>query len=128
MSDEITSRNLLEKVKRANAAVQDVQRPEAVAKRRDQQMLTARERIDALVDESSFREIGALVEPDRSNAMSRNLNAPADGVITGNGMIEGREACVLAQDFTVLGGSIGTVADRKMWRMVDRSADRECRW
>lgn len=124
MSDEVTSKSLLEKVEHAKASILDAQRPEAVAKRREQQMLTARQRIDYLLDDGSFREIGGLVEPDRSNTMNRELNAPADGAVTGNGMIDGREVCVLAQDYTILGGSIGTVADRKMWRMVDRSVDR----
>jgi acetyl-CoA carboxylase carboxyltransferase component len=124
VSDEVTSKMLLEGVEQAKAKILDEQRPEAVAKRREQQMLTARERIGYLLDDGSFREVGGLVEPSRSNAMNSQLNAPADGAIAGNGMIDGREACVLAQDYTVLGGSIGTVADRKMWRVVDRAADR----
>lgn len=124
MADEPTSNDLLEKLVTARAGIMDKQRPEAVAKRRDHGMLTARERLDELLDSNSFREIGGLVEPDRSNDLSRDLQAPADGAVCGNGMINGHEACVLAQDYTVLGGSIGTVADRKMGRLIDRAADR----
>jgi acetyl-CoA carboxylase carboxyltransferase component len=124
MPDEVTSKSLLKKVAHAKALILDEERSEAVAKRHDREMLTARERIDYLLDDGTFREIGGLVEPYRGNVMNRELKAPADGAITGTGVIEGREACLVAQDYTVLGGSIGTVADRKMWRVVDRAADR----
>ena len=123
MSDP-TSRDLLQKVVDARAELMDEARPDAVAKRRAQAMGTARERLDQLVDEGSFREIGALVQPDRSNELNRDLVAPADGAIAGTGALDGREACLLAQDFTVLGGSIGAVADRKMGRLLRRAGDR----
>ena len=124
MSDEETSQSLLEKVERAKSSFLDAERPDAVTKRRQQQLLTARERVDYLLDENSFREIGGLVQPDRSNDLNRQLKAPADGAVTGSGKIDGSDISVVAQDYTVLGGSIGAVADRKMWRVVDRSADR----
>jgi propionyl-CoA carboxylase beta chain len=123
MTDELTSRDLLERVDTARASLTDEQRPEAVAKRRALGALTARERIDYLLDDGSFRETGGLVQPDRSNSLSENLQAPADGAVMGVGRIEGRAVQVLAQDYTVLGGSIGTVADRKMGRLIDRAVD-----
>jgi acetyl-CoA carboxylase carboxyltransferase component len=123
MTDELTSRDLLEKVEAARAGLTDEQRPEAVAKRRAAGAWTARERIDYVLDQSSFRETGGLVEPDRSNALSQSLQAPADGAVMGGGQIAGRNIQLLAQDYTVLGGSIGTVADRKMGRLIDRAVD-----
>jgi acetyl-CoA carboxylase carboxyltransferase component len=123
MSDN-SSHDLLQKVQTARKAVSDEGRPGAVAKRHDQGLLTARERIEGLLDEGSFREMGALVQPDRSNALNRDLEAPADGAITGSGHISGREVCILSQDYTVLGGSIGTAADLKMRRLSQRSLDR----
>jgi acetyl-CoA carboxylase carboxyltransferase component len=123
MTDELTSRDLLERLDTARASLTDEQRPEAVAKRRALGALTARERIDYLLDDGSFRETGGLVQPDRSNSLSENLQAPADGAVMGEGRIEGRAVQVLAQDYTVLGGSIGTVADRKMGRLIDRAVD-----
>ncbi|ARN75567.1 acyl-CoA carboxylase subunit beta [Oceanicoccus sagamiensis] len=124
MSDEITSRDLLQQLEEARASITDQQRPDAVAKRREQGMGTARERVQQLLDADSFREVGGLVGPDRSNALSRDLEAPADGAVTGSGKIGGREVSVVSQDFTVLGGSIGTHADHKMGRLINRAADR----
>ena len=121
---EPSSRDELEKVETARAEVMDEARPEAVAKRREQGLGTARERIAALVDDGSFREIGALVEPDRDNELNRDLVAPADGAITGTAMLEGREACVVTHDYTVYGGSIGGAGDRKMRRLLYWAADR----
>ena len=121
---ELTARDLQKKIEAERAAVLDEGRPEAVAKRHEKGLATARERIDRLLDRDSFREIGALVEPDRSNALNRELVAPADGAITGSGLLAGREVCVVSQDYTVLGGSIGTVADRKMGRLLGRAAER----
>ena len=121
MSEELTPGELLAVVEAARAALSDAQRPAAVAKRRAHDALTARERLDCLLDAGSFREMGGLVQPDRSNELSRDLQAPADGAVAGGGKIDQRDVCVLAQDYTVLGGSIGTVADRKMGHLVDRA-------
>lgn len=107
----------------AREALSDAKRHEAVEKRRSQNAWTARERIDFLLDEGSFRETGGLVQPDRNRDLSRDIQAPADGLVCGQGRIDGREVCVLSQDFTVLGGSIGTVADRKMCHLIDGAVD-----
>ena len=123
MTDERNSRELLERVVTAKTGLTDEQRPDAVAKRRTQDAWTARERIAYLCDEGSFRETGGLVEPDRSHPLSRDLTAPADGAVMGSGQIDGRTVQLLAQDYTVLGGSIGTVADRKMGRLINRAVD-----
>lgn len=123
MADEPTSRDLLEKLTRERTDITDAHRPEAVAARRERGALTARERVEYLLDDASFREMGALVQPDRSNALSKALQAPADGAVTGAGKIQGRDVQLLSQDYTVLGGSIGTVGDRKMCRLIDRAVD-----
>ncbi|MFT4520597.1 MAG: acetyl-CoA carboxylase carboxyltransferase component [Halioglobus sp.] len=123
MSDEKSTEKLLAQVEKAREALTDAARPAAVEKRRALGALTARERLDQLLDKGSFKEVGGLVQPDRSNALSRDLQAPADGAVMGSAKIDGRDVCVLAQDYTVLGGSIGTVADRKMGRLLDRAVD-----
>jgi methylmalonyl-CoA decarboxylase subunit alpha len=123
MSEEKTSADLLAEVEQARQGVSDEARPDAVAKRGEAQAGTARERIRALLDNDSFLESGALVQPDRSNALSESLQAPADGLVCGSGRISAKPVYVLSQDYTVLGGSIGTVGDRKMCRIVDRAAD-----
>ena len=78
--------------------------------------LTARERIDLLVDPGSFEEIDAL-------AVSMNEGAGesfrGDAVVTGWGTIDGRTICVFAQDFTVYGGSLGEVVGTKIAKTMD---------
>ena len=72
-----------------------------IAKQHDAGKLTARERLNYLLDEGSFVELDAFVE---SRYGAGNAG---DGVVTGYGMIEGRLVYVYAQDFTVVGGSLG---------------------
>lgn len=114
---------LLADVEAAHRGVGDAGRPEAVAKRRNHNQMTARERIAALVDEGSFNEIGALVEPLRDNRFNLGLNAPADGIVAGSALIDGRPVNLAAHDYTVLGGSSGKVGGRKLNQLMERSAD-----
>ena len=81
----------------------------AVAAVHDADRLTARERVDALLDEGSFVEIDALA---RHRATSFNLDRSrpvTDGVVTGYGTVDGRQVCVFSQDATVFDGTV----DRK---------------
>jgi acetyl-CoA carboxylase carboxyltransferase component len=121
---ETGSRDLLHQIEAARHQVLDEGRPEAVTKRRSFDMMTARERVSALVDDSAIREFGSLVEPHRDNELNRDLVAPADGIITGTGKIDGRYVNVIAHDYTVYGGSSGKVGGLKLARAVQRSIDR----
>ena len=87
-------------------------------------MMTARERVAALVDDGKFSEFGSLVEPHRDNELNRDLDAPADGIVTGTAEIDGRPVNVVAHDYTVYGGSSGKVGGLKLARAVTRSIDR----
>ena len=69
--------------------------------------LTARERIDYLFDQGSFIEMDVFVSHRSNNFDMANTKAPGDGVVTGYGTINGRLVFAFAQDFTVLGGSLG---------------------
>lgn len=69
--------------------------------------LTARERIDYLFDQGSFIELDVFVSHRSNNFDMANTKAPGDGVVTGYGTINGRLVFAYAQDFTVLGGSLG---------------------
>lgn len=81
--------------------------------------LTARERIEILLDDGSFQEIDALVEHRcRDFDMDKNI-IPGDGVVTGHGMINGREVFAFAQDFTVYGGSLGEMHGLKICKVLD---------
>ena len=77
--------------------------------------MTARERIDALLDDSSFVEIGAFIS-------ARDGETAADGVVTGYGTIDGRLVYVYSQDVTVLGGSMGEMYANKINKIVDMAA------
>ncbi len=81
--------------------------------------LTARERIDLLLDEDSFEEMGMLVK-HRSNLFGLDKqHFLGDGVVTGHGTIAGRLVYVFAQDFTVLGGSLAEAHAEKIVRIMD---------
>src|SRR3954469_4573644 len=79
----------------------------AVEKQHAKGKMTARERIEALLDEGSFVELDELAR-HRSTAFGLQETRPyGDGVVTGHGTVDGRPICVFAQDFTVFGGSLG---------------------
>lgn len=121
---EPDSRDLLAQIEAARREVLDEGRPEAVDKRRRFEMMTARERVAALVDGGTITEFGSLVEPHRDNELNRDLKAPADGIVTGTGTIDGRYVNVVAHDYTVHGGSSGKVGGMKLARATQRSIDR----
>ncbi len=82
--------------------------------------LTAWERIDILFDEDTFEEIDAYVTPDKSDTgFGKVQQAYGDGVIIGHGLIRGRLTFAYAQDFTVMGGSLGTVHAAKIMKIQD---------
>jgi propionyl-CoA carboxylase beta chain len=70
--------------------------------------LTARERIECLVDPGTFSELGSCVDTTGTRIDGRKSEAPCDGAIIGTAKVEGRTVAVYASDFTVLGGSIGS--------------------
>ncbi|MGQ9655085.1 MAG: acyl-CoA carboxylase subunit beta [Thermodesulfobacteriota bacterium] len=76
--------------------------------------LTARERIDRLMDPGTFVEIGLFAKHRCTQFGLDQMELPADGVVTGYGKIEGRTVFVYSQDFTVMGGSCGPVHQKKM--------------
>ncbi len=84
--------------------------------------LTARERIDLLVDPGSFVEIGSCVSTTGARMDGRRSEAPCDGGIIGTGKIEGRTVAVYASDFTVLGGSLGTQHIQKCAELIEMAA------
>ena len=91
----------------------------AVEKQHAKGKKTARERIDALLDEGSFTELDALAR-HRSVAFGQEKNRPyGDGVVTGYGTVDGRPVAVFAQDFTVFGGSLGEVFGEKIVKVMD---------
>src|ERR1700685_3098265 len=79
--------------------------------------LTARERIALLIDDGTFVELGIHGRPHFSQRAMDGKEAPADGVITGYGKIDGRLTAVAAYDFTVMAGSMGMTGELKVTRL-----------
>src|SRR6185436_17193694 len=92
---------------------------ERVDKQHAANKMTARERIDFLLDEDSFEEFGKLVVHRSKDFGLDEQLYPGDGVITGYGLIDGRRVVVFAQDFTVFGGSLSETHAEKICKVLD---------
>ena len=79
----------------------------------------ASQRINALLDENSFVEIGALVTARSTDFNLKQVETPSDGVVTGYGVIDGNLVYVYSQDTSVLGGSVGEMHAKKITRLYD---------
>lgn len=90
-----------------------------IEKQHEKGKMFARERIKYLFDEGSFIEVDAFVKHRCSSFSMSNIEAPAEGVITGYGTISGRLVFVYAQDFTVVGGSLGEMHAKKICKILD---------
>ncbi len=92
---------------------------ERIAKQHESGKLTARERIQLLMDAGSFEEIGQLVAHRSTDFGLDKQKFPGDGVVTGFGKIHGRPVYVFSQDFTVLGGSLAEAHAEKICKIMD---------
>ncbi len=81
--------------------------------------LTARERIEALVDSGTFQELGRLATHHFSDFGMADKRFPGDGVVTGFAKVDGRRVAIYAQDFTILGGSFSEVQSQKVCRVME---------
>src|SRR5437660_1050765 len=94
----------------------------AVERQHAQGKMTARERVEYLLDEGSFQELDMLAR-HRAHGWGLDDNRPyTDGVVTGFGTIDGRKVCVFSQDFTVFGGALGEVFAEKIHKVMDLAA------
>ncbi|KEF33228.1 methylmalonyl-CoA carboxyltransferase [Deinococcus sp. RL] len=116
---------LIAEMERRRAKVEAGGGPERQAKQREGGKLTARERLEALLDPGSFLELSTLVEHGR-NRLMEGVEAPGEGVVTGRGTIHGRQVFVFSQDFTVLGGSLGKMNAAKVTKVMDLAAKTGC--
>ena len=93
--------------------------PERIERQHRNGRLTARERIEILVDRGSFREIDAFITHRTTDFGLDERKFMSDSVITGWGTIDGRLIYVFSQDFTVMGGSLGEVHAEKILKIMD---------
>ncbi|MFC1992714.1 acyl-CoA carboxylase subunit beta [Chloroflexota bacterium] len=95
---------------------------ESVERQKKKGKLTARERIDMLLDKGTFHEIGMFAK-SRSTAYKE---LPADGVITGYGEINGRKVFIFSQDFTSMGGTVSEIHAKKICNVLDNAMKTGC--
>jgi propionyl-CoA carboxylase beta chain len=98
----------------------------AVDKRHAEGRMTARERIEALLDPGSFVELDALARHRAHDFGIEDKRPYGDGVVTGHGTVNGRPVCVFSQDFTVFGGSLGEVFGEKIIKVMDLAMRTGC--
>ncbi len=117
-------RELVAELNRRRARVAAMGGPEPVARQHAAGKLTVRERLALLFDGGSFVEVGAHATHHADHPSMAGREAPADGVVTGFGRIDGRPACTIAYDFTVMAGSMGRTGEMKCARVREMALTR----
>ncbi|MBV9084740.1 MAG: acyl-CoA carboxylase subunit beta [Acidobacteriaceae bacterium] len=113
------STSRLEELRRRHARAEEGGGPERKARQHREGKLSARERIDYLLDEGTFEELDKLVRHRCHNFGMQNSVIDGDGFVTGHGLIHGRQVFVFAQDFTVFGGSLSEANAQKIVKLMD---------
>lgn len=93
--------------------------PKSIAKQHSQGKMTARERLGKLLDPGTFTELDMFVKHRCHDFGMEEKELPGEGVVTGYGNIDGRKVFVFAQDFTVMGGSLGEMHAKKICKVMD---------
>ena len=111
--------NKLEDLKQRKEKLRLAGGEEKTMKQHGSGKLTARERLDLLFDEGSFAEIGTFVKHRCTDFGMDKVETPGEGVVTGYGTVDGRVVYAYAQDFTVMGGSLGNMHAEKIVKVMD---------
>ena len=109
----------IQDLKEREAHIKAMGGPKAVAKQHETGKLTARERLDHFFDPGTFRETDIFVKHRCVNFGMEKLEIPADGVVTGFGLVNGRPVFAFAQDFTSRAGSLGEMHSKKITKVMD---------
>src|SRR6266404_4500832 len=118
MKPESKIKSKLELLKERSRIAEEGGGAARIEKQRAGGKLTARERIEFLVDDGSFEEFDKFVVHRSTDFGMEGHKFPGDGVITGHGLIDGREIFVFAQDFTVFGGSLSETHAQKICKIM----------
>src|SRR5262245_34357730 len=118
-ADERTVEDRIEELRERRAAALTPSGPEAAEKQHDKGKLTARERLDILMDAGSFVETDPFTVHRSHDFGMDKRKPPGDGIVTGYGTVDGRKVFVASQDFTVFGGSMGEVVAQKVCKVMD---------
>jgi acetyl-CoA carboxylase carboxyltransferase component len=109
----------IRELKEKENKVKEMGGPKAVQQQHDRGKLTARERIDLLFDPGTFRETDIFMKHRGTLFGLEKLEIPADGVITGYGLVNGRPVAAFSQDFTARAGSLGEMHAKKICKIQD---------
>ncbi|QGU03888.1 acyl-CoA carboxylase subunit beta [Corynebacterium comes] len=121
LADVTTTAGKIADLKRRRAEATYPMGEKAVERVHSQNRLTARERLDYLLDEGSFVETDMLAKHRTTDFGMGKKHPTTDGIVTGWGTIDGREVCIFSQDGTVFGGALGEVYGEKMIKIMDLS-------
>ncbi|MDI6591779.1 MAG: acyl-CoA carboxylase subunit beta [Patescibacteria group bacterium] len=118
--------NFKEGIEKLNKKWQEIKKPELVEKQHQKGKLTARERIDLLLDPETFVELDPFVESRFENFDLNKKKFPGDAVITGFGKINGRQVYLYSQDFSKIGGTLGEMHGNKIFKVIDLAQKTGC--
>ena len=119
----MTTDELIEQLRQLREQAREPASRRAVDRQHDLGKLTARERIEVLLDKGSFQEMDMLVQHQASGFGIEDKRPLGDAVITGWGTIDGRTVFIFAEDFTAFGGSLGEVVANKICKVMDLAMD-----
>ncbi|MFE9251439.1 acyl-CoA carboxylase subunit beta [Streptomyces sp. NPDC007088] len=126
VTDATTTAGKIEDLRRRVAEARTPGSARAVERQHQKGKLTARERVDLLLDEDSFVELDEFAR-HRSTSFGLEETRPyGDGVVTGYGTVDGRPVAVFSQDFTVFGGALGEVFGQKIAKVMDFALKNGC--
>ena len=120
---DLTPKNPIEELRRRKQEVLLGGGKERIEKLHAEGRLTARERIDLLLDPGSFQETGVFVEHRTTDFGMADRKIPGDGVVAGYGTVDGRLVFVFAQDFTVFGGTLSEPNAKKICNVMDQAME-----
>jgi len=107
--------NLKDREEKAKALGGEAQ----VKRQKDRGKITARERLELLFDPGTFKELDVFVSSRSIDFDMQSIYVAAEGVVTGHGLVNGRQVCAYSQDFTSMGGTLGEMHARKIWKVLD---------
>src|SRR6478735_7028947 len=113
------TKSKIDALKERSLAAEEGGGKDRLEKQRSSGKMTARERIDFFLDEGSFEEFDKFVVHRSHDFGLDEQRYPGDGVVTGHGLVDGREVFVFAQDFTVFGGSLSETHAEKICKVMD---------
>lgn len=119
MQPESKIKSKIDLLKERSRVAEEGGGPDRLAKQKAAGKMTARERIEFFLDDGSFEEFDKFVVHRSTDFGLDELKFPGDGVLTGHGLVDGREVFVFAQDFTVFGGSLSETHAQKICKVMD---------